>query len=138
MRVDKSALDAAVRRVGDRWTIRIVAVLLDGDRTFGELAQDVGGIAPNILTSRLRSLENEGLVVARPYQRRPVRMRYALTVPGRRLGDTVALLAHWGASRHGSVLPSHDRCGTPLDVRPWCPTCETVVDPTEEGDLIWV
>ena len=138
MRIDNSALDAAARRVGDRWTIRIVAVLLDGDRTFGELAQDIGGIAPNILTSRLRTLESEALVVARPYQRRPVRMRYSLTAPGRRLADTVALLAHWGATRHGTTRPAHDRCGTALEVRPWCPTCEVVVESAGSEDLVWV
>lgn len=137
MRIDNSALDSAARRVGDRWTIRLVAALLDGDRTFGELADDIGGIAPNILTSRLRTLEREALITARPYQRNPVRMRYSLTAAGRRLADTVALLAHWGARRHGAPAPVHDACGTPLQVRPWCPTCETAVEATDPDELIW-
>ena len=73
------ALDAAARRVGDRWSLRVVGALLDGDRTFGELASDVDGIAPTILTSRLRTLQRQALVTATPYARRPLRMRYALT-----------------------------------------------------------
>ena len=52
------ALDA----VGDRWTLLIVAALLEGPRRFGDLQAEVGGIAPNVLTSRLRALERERLV----------------------------------------------------------------------------
>ena len=138
MRIDNRAIDDAARRVGDRWTLRIVAALLDGDRTFGELADDIGSIASNVLTARLRALERDALITARPYQRNPVRMRYSLTVPGRRLADVVVLLADWGARRSGAVVPRHETCGTPLDVRPWCPTCETAVDPADDGELTWV
>ncbi len=52
------ALDAAARMIGDRWSLRLVGVLLDGDRTFSELSGDVGGIAPTILTARLRTLRD--------------------------------------------------------------------------------
>jgi DNA-binding HxlR family transcriptional regulator len=137
--IDNASLNTAVRQIGDRWSLRLIAALLDGDRTFSELATDVDGIAPNILASRLRSLQRDALIAARPYQQRPVRMRYSLTTPGKRLGDAVALLAQWGAKRQGSAAgPRHDACGTPLEVRPWCPTCEVAVEPTGPSDLIWV
>ena len=42
--------------LGDRWTLRVVDALLDGPRRFGELAGNVDGIAPNVLTARLRQL----------------------------------------------------------------------------------
>lgn len=138
MALDNASLEDAVRQIGDRWSLRLVAALLDGDRTFGELAGEVEGIAPNILTARLRSLQRDALVTARPYQERPVRMRYSLTTPGRRLADTVALLAHWGAKRRGRAGLLHETCGTALELRPWCPTCETAVEPAEPADLIWV
>jgi DNA-binding HxlR family transcriptional regulator len=139
MAIDNASLNSAVRQIGDRWSLRLIAALLDGDRTFSELATDVDGIAPNILASRLRSLQRDALISARPYQRRPVRMRYSLTAAGRRLADAVALLAQWGAKRQGSTAgPRHDACGTPLEVRPWCPTCEVAVEATEPSDLIWV
>jgi len=137
MRIDNVALDRAARRVGDRWTLRVVAALLDGDRTFGELADDISGIAPNILTARLRMLEGDRLIVARPYQRNPVRMRYSLTVAGRRLADAVALLADWGTRRDGGST-RHVACGTALQLRPWCPTCETAVDADDAAELVWV
>lgn len=138
MAIDNASLDGAVRQIGDRWSLRVIGALLDGDRTFNELAGEVDGIAPNILAARLRSLQRDALVAARPYQQRPVRMRYSLTTPGRRLGDAVALLAQWGAKRSGGAVPRHETCGTPLEVRPWCPTCEVAVEATGGDELIWV
>ena len=138
MTIDNLSLDDAVRRIGDRWSLRLIGALLEGDRTFGELAADVDGIAPNILTARLRSLQSAALVVATPYERRPLRMRYALTDPGRRLASAITSLAEWGASREGRGHGArHDACGTPLATRPWCPTCDRAVTPDESTDVIW-
>jgi DNA-binding HxlR family transcriptional regulator len=137
--IDNTSLAGAVRLVGDRWSLRLIAALLEGDRTFSELSEEVDGIAPNILTARLKALQRDALVAARPYQRRPVRMRYSLTAPGRRLADAVALLAEWGATRQGRTSgPRHESCGAALELRPWCPTCEIAVATTEQSDLIWV
>ncbi len=117
----------------------MIAALFDGDKTFGELAEEVTGIAPNILAARLRALERDALIISRPYQHRPVRMRYSLTTPGRRLVDAVALLAEWGSKLGGeSTGLRHETCGTSLELRPWCPTCETVAESDDEGDLVWV
>jgi DNA-binding HxlR family transcriptional regulator len=138
MPVKPDALDAAARRVGDRWSLRIVGALLDGERTFGELAAVIDGIAPTILTARLRALQASALVTATPYERRPVRMRYALTEPGRRLGAAITSLAEWGATReHDAERPVHRTCGTPVETRPWCPTCDRRVDDETADDLIW-
>ena len=49
-----SSLADALASVGDRWTLLIVATLLDGPRRFGELQKELDGIAPNVLSSRLR------------------------------------------------------------------------------------
>ena len=136
--VDTAGLDSAVRLIGDRWSLRLVGALLDRDRTFGELAGDVEGIAPNILTSRIKSLQAGGLVIATPYERRPVRMRYSLSEPGRRLATAIASLAEWGARRDGRGHGArHEVCGTPLETRPWCPTCEHTVDRAHATDVIW-
>jgi len=135
---DTAGLDSALRRIGDRWSLRVVGALLEDDSTFGELAAHVDGIAPNILTARLRSLQADGLVVATPYERRPVRMRYSLSEPGRRLATAIASLAEWGARRDGRHHTArHDVCGTPLETRPWCPTCELAVDHANATDVIW-
>jgi DNA-binding HxlR family transcriptional regulator len=123
---ERSPLSEALAAVGDRWTLLVVEALLDGARRFGELESAVEGIAPNILTQRLRRLEQEGLVMAHPYSERPRRFVYELTASGRELTD-------WGA-RHSEAEPlRHTACGTALEARWYCPTCEETVDDPGEG-----
>ncbi len=131
----RSPLEHALDRVGDRWSLLIVEALLDGSRRFNELQDLVSGIAPNILTDRLRRLEREGVVLARPYQDRPPRMDYTLTAAGRDLAGALRLLADWGARRSDQSEPlRHAACGTPLEARWYCPTCTTVVDDPEAAE----
>jgi DNA-binding HxlR family transcriptional regulator len=136
---EQSPLAEAVARVGDRWTLLIVEALLPGPSRFNELTERVHGIAPNILTSRLRSLEQDGLVVAQPYSSRPPRFVYELTVPGQELAGALRLLAEWGARRSEQSEPLlHEACGTALEVRWYCPTCERTVEDGEATDLDYV
>jgi len=131
---DLTPLEAALERVGDRWSLVLVEALLGGPRRFNELGEAVPGIAPNILTDRLRRLERERIVIATPYQERPPRMSYALSADGRDLASALRLLADWGARRapaaDGSTATPirHSRCGTPLEARWYCPTCDLGVD----------
>jgi DNA-binding HxlR family transcriptional regulator len=129
-----SALADALAAVGDRWTLLVVAALLEGPRRFGDLQDEVHGIAPNVLSQRLRQLERSALVVARPYSERPPRFVYELSAAGRELAGALRLLAGWGA-RHaeGATAPRHAVCGTPIEARWWCPTCERPVS-DEEGE----
>ena len=134
-----SSLARALDLVGDRWTLLVVDALLAGPHRFGELLDRLEGIAPNILTSRLRDLTRRGLVVAAPYSRRPLRMVYELTAPGRELAGALAELSAWGATNEGIGRPSHhEACGTGLELRAWCPTCERPVDPDEDDPVIWL
>jgi DNA-binding HxlR family transcriptional regulator len=132
-----SALAHALDAVGDRWTLLLVAALLDGPRRFGDLQDELGGIAPNVLTHRLRHLEREGLVVAQPYSERPPRFVYELSASGRELAGALRLLADWGARSAGGAEPlRHTACGTALEARWWCPTCEETVDDLDAGDEV--
>ena len=132
-----SPLADALARVGDRWTLQIVEALLDGPRRFNDLLDEVAGIAPNILTQRLRHLEREALVVAQPYSERPPRFVYELSAGGRELAGALRLLAGWGArnAEGGSAAPRHAVCGTPMEARWWCPTCERPVADDEAEEL---
>ena len=92
-----TALEAALDRVGDRWSLLVVDALLDGPRRFGELREALPGIAANILTDRLRRLERERILVSAPYSTRPPRMEYTLTGDGRdfieaKLGEVVTAM----------------------------------------------
>jgi DNA-binding HxlR family transcriptional regulator len=121
-------LVVSLELLGDRWTLLIVDALLDQPLRFGALAQRVDGIAPNVLTQRLRALQAQGLVLATPYSRRPPRFEYTLTVEGARLRPVIAVLGEWATNRSGAPARVHEACGTALETRSWCPTCERVVD----------
>jgi DNA-binding HxlR family transcriptional regulator len=131
-------LEEALDRVGDRWSLLLVDALLDGPRRFGDLLGAFEGLAPNVLSRRLKALEDAGLVVAEPYSRRPLRNRYALTASGQELAGALRLLAQWGADRvpGGDHTPLHHRsCGTAVEARWYCPTCHAVVDDPDTDDL---
>jgi DNA-binding HxlR family transcriptional regulator len=124
-----SPLAQALARVGDRWTLLVVEALLDGPLRFNDLLGQVPGIAPNILSERLKRLEREALLVARPYSERPPRAVYQLTAEGRELAGALRLLACWGAGHSDAAqAPRHPACGTPVEARLYCPTCDRLVD----------
>ncbi|HEX2222297.1 MAG TPA: helix-turn-helix domain-containing protein [Candidatus Limnocylindria bacterium] len=131
-----SPLAAALERVGDRWSLLTVEALLTGPRRFGELQEAVSGIAPNILAERLRRLEREGVVLTRPYSDRPVRMTYELTAEGQELASALRLLADWGSRVSRDADPiRHATCGTALETRWFCPTCERSVGEGEADEV---
>lgn len=148
-----SALSEVLTRIGDRWSLVLVEALLDGPLRFADLQYRVEGISTNILTARLRHLEEQGVVLAVPYSRRPVRYSYDLTDSGRDLAGAMRLLAQWGADhsvasrppgasrRDGpgpaAGTPVHPLCGTPMVAVWWCPTCEQPSE-AEAGEALWV
>ena len=127
--LELSPLAEALARVGDRWTLLVVEALLPGPQRFNELLGLVPGIAANILSERLKRLERDGLLVSRPYSQRPPRAAYQLTAEGAELAGALRLLARWGG-RHADLAEAarHTACGTPLEVRWYCPTCDHLVD----------
>jgi DNA-binding HxlR family transcriptional regulator len=107
----------------------VVEALLGGPQRFNDLLSQIPGIAANILSERLKRLERQGLLIARPYSERPPRAAYQLTAEGSELAGALRLLAHWGA-RHAdpAEAPRHTACGTVLEAHWYCPTCDHLVD----------
>ena len=135
----QTPLAAALERVGDRWSLLLIEALLAGPRRFGELAADVAGIAPNILSERLKRLEGERIVRATPYSERPPRFTYALTDEGQELAGVLRLLADWGSRGSAHAEPMrHGACGTPVEARLWCPTCARSLEEPEADELRFV
>jgi DNA-binding HxlR family transcriptional regulator len=110
--------------LGDRWTLLIVRDLLQGRGRFQDLLESLPGIAPTILSDRLKLLEGHGVVTRRFYSDHPPRAEYLLTEKGRELGVVIGALAGWGARHAGSPLtPVHADCGHPAEVVLRCPEC---------------
>ena len=136
-RVATTPLADALERVGDRWTLLVVAALLDRPKRFNELQDELEGIAPNVLSSRLKALSEQALIVAQPYSERPPRFAYELSESGRELAGALRLLADWGARAGGAEPYRHEPCGAALEARWWCPTCGIVVDDPDD-DVVYV
>ncbi len=121
-----------------------LAALAAGPRRFGDLIGDLGGIAPNVLTERLRRMERHDIVSATLYTARPRRYVYDLTESGRDLATVLPALSAWAARRSGGEPIRHDVCGRALETRVWCPSCQRVVDdaaiddPARERSLRWL
>src|SRR5205085_10665948 len=124
-------LAAAVARVGDRWTMLLVEALLEGPRRFNDLIEALPGIAPNILSQRLKHLEKEFLVVAEAYSQRPPRFAYRLSEEGQDLAGALRLLRAWGASHSEGEAAHHEVGGTRMEPRSYCPAGAVTIDDAE-------
>lgn len=90
----------ALDLVGDRWTLLVIRDLMFiGKRRFGDFLSSPEGIPTNLLSDRLRRLEESGLVEKVPYQLRPARYEYQLTAKGMDLFPVLRALMAW-AVRH--------------------------------------
>lgn len=90
----------ALELVGARWSLLIVRELLTGPKRFSELEQELPGIATNVLASRLREMEEAGLV-ARSLLARSSSVVYGLTPYGLELEGSVVHLGSWGSRSLG-------------------------------------
>ena len=88
----------------------------------------------NLFLSMLAGVQAAALLIARPYSERPPRFVYELSAAGQELAGALRLLAGWGArNAEGGTAPRHSVCGTQMEARWWCPTCERPVS-DEEGE----
>lgn len=110
--------------VGDRWTLLLVRDLLGGARRFQDLQASLAGIPPNILSDRLKRMEEYDLVARRFYSDHPPRADYTLTPKGQQLGVVVGALADWGARHlYRRVSLVHSECGHPVELKYFCRHC---------------
>lgn len=83
--------------VGDRWTLLIVRELLAGPRRYTDLHADLPGVSTDVLASRLKDMEQQGLVTRRKLPPPSAAYVYELTGRGRELQPVLSALAAWGA-----------------------------------------
>jgi DNA-binding HxlR family transcriptional regulator len=95
----------ALSIVGDRYALLVVRELRYGRNRFKDIAAGTG--APrDVLTSRLRKLEQAGLIERRPYSEHPPRYEYLLTESGKDLQPILLALKEWAPSPSSSSTPA--------------------------------
>ena len=110
---DCRGVASVLSRVGDKWSVFVIMMLIDGPLRFNELKRMIGGISQRMLTLTLRGLERDGLVTRTVFPTIPPRVDYELTDLGRGLAQPVKALGQW-AFEH---LPAIEGARTSFDAR---------------------
>jgi DNA-binding HxlR family transcriptional regulator len=90
-------------RVGDKWSLYIIAVLHAGPRRFNEIKREVDGISQRMLTLTLRSLERDGLLTRTVAGSTPLRVDYQLTAVGHSIREPIVGLITWAIDNRGRM-----------------------------------
>ena len=118
--------------VGERWTLLVMREVLLGSRRFGDIRRSLG-VAPNILSDRLATLVEHGLLTRRRYSERPEAHEYVPTRKGVDLNPVLVALLQWG-DRHASPAAGpprvlvHAACGHDAHPSLRCAHCDEEID----------
>jgi DNA-binding HxlR family transcriptional regulator len=123
----RCSLARGLELIGDWWTPLVLRDLFLGVNRFDALAEDLG-ISRNLLTRRLKALEENGVVVRQAYQDRPPRYEYVLTEAGRDFVPILIALTAWGdrwaqPEQGAPILFQHKSCGCQFQPRLVCSAC---------------
>ena len=106
---DCRAISDVLARIGDKWSVLVVARLGEGPQRFNELRRSIGGISQRMLTLTLRGLERDGLVTRTVFPTIPPRVDYALTALGRDLLDPVSALGAWAIRNQAKIARAREQ-----------------------------
>jgi DNA-binding HxlR family transcriptional regulator len=110
---DCRAVTSVLARVGDKWSVFVIMMLIDGPLRFNELKRMINGISQRMLTLTLRGLERDGLVTRTVFPTIPPRVDYELTDLGRGLSQPVKALGQWAFDHLPEIQGARER----FDVR---------------------
>ena len=91
-------VETTLMLISDRWKVLIIRDLLDGTKRFGELKKSVGNISQKVLTSKLRSMEEDELLTRKVFPEVPPRVEYTLTETGYSLKPILDSMIDWGTA----------------------------------------
>lgn len=92
----KCPVETTLKLIGEKWKILIIRDLLNGTKRFGELKKVCSGISQKVLTTNLRAMEDDGLVIRKVYGQIPPKVEYTLTDVGYSLATVLNAMASWG------------------------------------------
>ena len=82
--------------IGSKWTLLVIRDLATGTKRFNELEKSLQGISAKTLSERLRSLEQEGILVRQAFAEIPPRVEYSLTEKGEALLTLIDSMREYG------------------------------------------
>ncbi|MGB5131118.1 MAG: helix-turn-helix domain-containing protein [Steroidobacteraceae bacterium] len=96
---------ACMAVLGGAWTPSVIWKLSGGPRRFGELSRDIPNISPKMLTTRLRELEQKGVVIREVVPTSPPSVEYSLTELGRELVPVIDTIVRVGTKLRDESMP---------------------------------
>lgn len=102
-------------RIGDKWSVLVIALLGDGPMRFMELKRAIGLVSQRMLTQTVRALERDGLVTRTVHPVVPPRVDYELTDVGRGLQGLLTQLAQWSFAHRDDVAVARARYDALVD-----------------------
>lgn len=90
------AVETTLTLIGNKWKVLILRDLMNGTMRFGELKKSIGSISQKVLTSQLRDMEKNELLIRTVYAEVPPRVEYTLTDTGYSLRPILDALGNWG------------------------------------------
>lgn len=91
-----TAVGDAMYAIGGKWKLRIVISIARGNKRFSELQRQIAGISGRVLSSELKDLEANGIVIKKVSVGYPVLIEYELTPYSQTLEKVVESLVEWG------------------------------------------
>ncbi|MFD5898011.1 winged helix-turn-helix transcriptional regulator [Streptomyces sp. NPDC060366] len=95
-------------RIGDKWSLLVIALLDVSTMRFTELRREIDGISQRMLTVTLRQLERDGLVKRTVHPVVPPRVEYRLTPMGRTLHTTINALVIWTEEHQNQIAAARE------------------------------
>ena len=89
-------VETTLTLISDKWKVLIIRDLLPGTKRFGELKKSIGSVSQKVLTSQLRQMEENGLLVRTVFPEVPPRVEYTLTELGHSLKPVLDAMWNWG------------------------------------------
>lgn len=116
--------------IGDKWTLLIVHEIMLGDKSYNELLSKLTGIASNLLSGRLKSLEEDGIIKGELYQKHPPRYKYTLTEKGRDLKDVFNSIILWGSKHLDKCYKNlvDKKTGHKVEIKYYLPETKELLD----------
>ncbi|KTC75419.1 Uncharacterized HTH-type transcriptional regulator ytcD [Legionella bozemanae] len=93
-----------LEKIGDKWSILIINILLNKTFRFGELKREIGGISPKMLTQTLMKLERFGFIARCSFPILPMKVEYSLTPLGKELGSILNSLTTWTEKNMNRIM----------------------------------
>lgn len=98
-----------VDRVGDRWSLLVLAHLADAPQRFNALHRTIGDISKQVLARTLRRLEEDGFVSRTVHDATPPQVEYALTAMGASFLDPLKALIGWAEAHQHAIAKARER-----------------------------